>query len=87
MLDLQSKELKELSIKEFLGGIPEISLNKGWSHAEKMLEAVQAAADKVQPNREMQGPIFRVGEIIEIKGVSFELVGIGKYTLKFKIAK
>ncbi len=47
-------------------------------------EGLQAACDAVQPDRRLQGPIFSVGEILEIRGGKFQVTKIEPGYLKLK---
>lgn len=47
-------------------------------------EKLQAACDAVQPERRFQGPIFVVGEILEIRGGKFQVTKIEPGHLKLK---
>ena len=40
------------------------------------LQAIQSAKDAVEPNRANQGPVFEVGEEIEIRGGRFRITRI-----------
>lgn len=43
--------------------------------------ALQAAKDEAIPNREHQGPVFQVGEVLEIKGGKFRVNGFSRKRL------
>ena len=46
--------------------------------------ALQAACDKVQPDRTKQGPVFTVGETLEIRGGKFKITRIELGHLRLK---
>lgn len=47
-------------------------------------DRLQDACDQVQPDRSKQGPVFMVGEVIEIKGGKFQVTKIEPGHLKLK---
>lgn len=40
------------------------------------LRSLQEAKDKAVPNRDHQGPVFTIGEVLEIRGGKFRVNGI-----------
>lgn len=68
----------------------DIPLVNGKTMAEQMSacaslgEQVQAAKDVVQPDRSRHGPVFFVGEVLEIKGGRFQVTRIEPGHLRLK---
>lgn len=70
MQDLSTGELKELPIP------PEL-LERFDTLSERIQrEALQAAADRVIPDRRDQGPVFLLGETLEIRGGRFRVFSL-----------
>jgi hypothetical protein len=65
MQDCSTGELKTLNHK-FFEGITSLS-------PFEQRERLQLAMDDVQPDRSKQGPVFQVGEILEIRGGRFKV--------------
>lgn len=68
MQDLSTGELKPLDPK-FFEGMEKLT---GFEQRERL----QAAADKAIPDRRNQGPVFMLGEEIEIRGGRFRVSSI-----------
>lgn len=66
MQDLTTGEMKPL---EGLKEIPKMDLME-------KLKTLQASKDAAVPRRENQGPVFEVGEILEIRGGKFRVHAI-----------
>lgn len=75
MQDLGSGELKPLPAK-FFEGVPR--------DTREFRDRMQQACDEVQPDRTKQGPVFEVGEVLEIRGGRFLLTKIEPGYLKLK---
>ncbi len=84
MQDLSTGEMRMLDPKFFEG------LEKAASPADKhqlchdLSARIQQACDAVQPDRSKQGPVFRVGEILEIRGGKFQITRIEPGHLRLK---
>lgn len=76
MQDLRTGEMKHLD-KKFFEGFKELP-------PFEQREKLQAACDKAQPDRALQGPVFEVGEVIEIRGGRFQVTKIDLSGLKLK---
>lgn len=50
----------------------------------ELRDAIQKACDTVQPDRSRQGPVFMVGEVLEIRGGKFLITKIEPGHLKLK---
>jgi len=91
MLDLKDNTIKPLSVQTFFGDLSTLPVASTFSNEterlQRLTKVLQEAKDVVQPERSLQGPVFQQGEIIEIKGAKFELIGIGKRTLRLKVVK
>jgi len=46
------------------------------SQATALQDELQKAKDKAVPNREHQGPVFTIGEVLEIRGGKFRVHAI-----------
>lgn len=92
MQDLSSGEMRDLT--PFLKDIPAIKpeeMGKLLADANalrdsipELNEALQAAKDRVQPDRSKQGPVFVVGEVIELRGGKFQITRIEPGHLRLK---
>lgn len=92
MQDLRTGELKELPLSDEILRRFEADLRAGkLSHtaadadvvarfkalpARQQREVLQAAADRVIPDRRHQGPVFLVGEELEIRGGKFRVLSL-----------
>ena len=65
MQDLSSGEMRDLT--PFLKDIPKVDPAE-FMGLQRVQEQIQAAKDAVQPDRSKQGPVFAVGEVLEIRG-------------------
>lgn len=86
MQDLSSGEMRDLT--PFLKDIPELppsEFARQLADSESRLSAaIQSAKDGVQPDRSKQGPVFFVGEVIEIKGGRFQVTRIEPGHMRLK---
>lgn len=77
-------------MSEFFKDVPVVNPKPGESYVDAMrrldglTEKIQAAQDAVQPDRSMQGPIFVVGEVLEIRGGKFQVTRIEPGHLRLK---
>ncbi len=76
MQDLTSGEIKALDPK-FFECMEKLT---GFQQRERL----QAACDAVQPDRTKQGPVFQVGETIEIRGGKFQITRIEPGHIRLK---
>jgi len=78
MQDLSTGELKQLDPK-FFEGMEKLT---GFEQRQRL----QAAADQAIPDRRNQGPVFFLGEEIEIRGGRFKVLSINekKNTITFE---
>lgn len=85
MQDLSTGEMRDLT--PFLKDIPTVDPTAYNDLAAKLKEheqQLQAAKDAVQPDRSKQGPVFAVGEVLEIKGGRFQITRIEPGHLRLK---
>lgn len=86
MQDLSSGEMRDLT--PFLKDIPVVPQSEiaaQLANAQSRLNlALQEAKDAVQPDRQLQGPVFFVGETIEIKGGKFQVTRIEPGHMRLK---
>lgn len=75
MQDLSTGELKPIFLDAFKEAIPNQAFEP-FEQLEKLKDSLQASKDSVIPIRENQGPVFCIGEIIEVKGGKFKVSGI-----------
>lgn len=72
----------------FMKDIPELSPRENIEAAFKRLtgleQQLQQAKDAVQPDRSKQGPVFIVGEVLEIRGGRFQITKIEPGNLRLK---
>jgi len=59
-------------ISQFVAALPENAT------ARQMREALDRGCEVVQPDPALRGPVFEVGEIIEIRGGKFKVHAIGR---------
>jgi hypothetical protein len=76
MQDAQTGELKPLDPKFFDG----FATLRGFEQRQQM----QAACDAAEPDRSRHGPVFVVGEVIEIRGGRFQITRIEPGHLRLK---
>lgn len=82
MQDLSDGSLRPLASK-FFEGIP--TLPSGLpKDCRETRDAIQRACDEAQPDRAKQGPVFMLGEIIEIRGGRFQVTRIEPGHLRLK---
>lgn len=81
MQDLSSGEMRDLT--PFLKDIPTLPSGEP-AQCRELREKLQAACDAVQPDRTKQGPIFQVGEVLEIRGGKFQVTKIEPGHLRLK---
>lgn len=78
MQDLRTGELHELPIpadvRAMFDQLP----------AREQREHLQAAADKIIPDRRNQGPVFLIGETLEIRGGKFRIVSLAGGEIRLK---
>lgn len=67
MLDTGTGQLLPLDPKFFVGAVP---------NTREYRERLQAACDEAQSDRSRQGPVFQLGEIVEIRGGRFQVTKI-----------
>lgn len=86
MQDLSSGEMRDLT--PFLKDIPVVPQNEiaaQLANAQSRLStALKEAKDTVQPDRHLQGPVFFVGEVIELKGGKFQVTRIEPGHMRLK---
>jgi hypothetical protein len=86
MQDLSTGEMRDLT--PFLKGVPTLppgeSIAKFMAASAALDAALQKAKDEVQPDRSKQGPVFAVGEVLEIRGGRFQVTKIEPGHLKLK---
>lgn len=83
MQDLSTGELKPLAA-EFFKDIPKLPPEQFAQRLAAAESALQKAKDAAIPNRENQGPIFWVGQILDIKGGKFQVTQIEPGHLRLK---
>lgn len=85
MQDLSTGKLKPLSA-EFFKDLPVVASPFGLKYKEgkELAERIQKACDAVQPDRSKQGPVFVVGEVLEIRGGRFQVTRIEPGHLRLK---
>lgn len=77
MQDLSSGEMRDLT--PFLKDVPKVDPTEFMRLAQaegKLADELQKAKDAVQPDRSKQGPVFAVGEVLEIRGGKFKVHAI-----------
>ena len=92
MQDLDSGEMRDLT--PFMKDIPKVTpeeLGKMMVDANSLRDripelnkALQEAKDRVQPDRSKQGPVFVVGEVLDIRGGKFMVTRIEPGHLRLK---
>lgn len=84
MQDLSSGEMRDLT--PFLKDIPKIEPTYPLfvNQLARLNEEIQKAKDQVQPDRSKQGPVFMVGEVLEIKGGRFQITRIEPGHMRLK---
>jgi hypothetical protein len=82
MQDLSDGSMKDLT--PFLKDMPDNSPVERLVGLSKLQDKLQAACDAVQPDRSKQGPVFMVGEVLEIKGGRFQVTKIEPGHLRLK---
>ena len=83
MQDSETGEIKPLDPKWFKE-IPTVPGTNAFADSRELREAFQKACDEVQPDRTKQGPVFVVGEVLEIRGGKFQVTKIEPGYLKLK---
>ncbi len=85
MQDLSDGLMKDLPAK-FFEGIPKVETPFGqqFKDCRELREQLQKACDEVQPDRSKQGPVFSVGEVLEIRGGKFLVTRIEPGHLRLK---
>ncbi len=81
MQDLSNGEMRDLT--PFLKDIPQVSTGE-FMGLQRVQDQIQTAKDALQPDRSKQGPVFAVGEILEIKGGKFQITRIEPGHLRLK---
>lgn len=76
MQDLRTGEIRDIS--DFIASIP------AYSTAFERRQALDAACAKAEPDPTRRGPVFEVGEIIEIRGGRFQVTKIEPDHLRLK---
>ena len=76
MQDLRTGEMRPLDPK-FFEGMKQLP-------AFEQRERLQQACDAVEPDRTRHGPIFQVGEVIEIRGGRFQITRIEPGHMRLK---
>ena len=76
MQDTRTGEIKPLDPK-FLEGIEQLPKLE-------QVRRLQAACDAVEPDRSRHGPVFQVGEVIDIRGGKFQVTKIEPGHLRLK---
>jgi hypothetical protein len=64
------------TLEAFRTAVPNIPFQSAVEEMQAAQEALQAAKDKAVPNRDHQGPVFTIGEVLEIRGGKFRVNGI-----------
>lgn len=82
MQDLSTGEMKTLAA-EFFKDIPTLPSGEP-KDCRELRERLQRACDAAQPDRTKQGPVFMVGETIEIRGGKFQVTKIEPGHLRLK---
>ena len=75
MQDLTDGTMREIDAR-FLEGLESLPPAPPWERLGELNEKLQIAKDAVIPEREAQGPIFSVGEVLEIRGGKFRVHAI-----------
>lgn len=75
MQDLSDGTMREIDPR-FLEGLTEAPPAAPWEKIGELNEKLQKAKDAVIRERENQGPIFSVGEVLEIRGGKFRVHAI-----------
>lgn len=65
----------------FRDAVPTKTFRDAFEEMEEKKRLIQEAADRAIPNRDHQGPVFEVGEVIEIKGGKFRVNGFSRKRL------
>ena len=85
MQDLRSGEMRDLTpfLKDILTVNPE-EIAKMDNRITELNAALQAAKDRVQPDRSAQGPVFVLGEVLDIRGGKFQVTKIEPGHMRLK---
>ena len=85
MQDLSTGEMKQLDPR-FFEGIPTVEGPFGaqLKDCKDLRDRLQQACDAAQPDRTKQGPVFQVGELLEIRGGKFQVTKIEPGHLRLK---
>ena len=81
MQDLSTGEMRDLT--PFLKDIPTMPSGEP-RQCRELRDKLQAACDAVQPGRTKQGPIFEVGEVLNIRGGRFQITKIEPGHMRLK---
>ena len=72
MIPLDAQAMDESTIKALAGKLEAAQLK------------LQAAKDAALPDRSRQGPVFRIGEVLEIRGGKFRVVRLKRQGIVLK---
>jgi hypothetical protein len=80
---LSTGEMRPLAA-EFFKDVPKLPSGELDQRCRELREAIQKASDAVQPDRTKQGPVFILGEVVEIRGGKFQVTKIEPGHLRLK---
>lgn len=76
MQNTSTGEIHPLCIEELKSAIPSLQFGSAFDLMKESEDRLQKAKDEAIPNREHQGPVFTIGEVLEIRGGKFRVNGI-----------
>lgn len=69
------------AFEAFKQAIPTMEFKGAFDELQAKEKLLRAAMDEAIPNRDHQGPVFHIGEVLEIKGGKFRVNGFSQKRL------